>query len=170
MKREPPLPSVSLCFSCTHGHPTRRPAGLCPVPWDFHPSNSGHSVPPSTLPPALASPSTSLLPIHLPLPPPLSPSTADRAVATCPQPLRCPVSVPALCLLLLGSRTNPRTRLSLNRMVNLEATRRSPSLGHIIFFFLERLRQKLFGSDRCLCRGLSGCDRQSHLFISQSLC
>lgn len=42
-------------------------------------------------------------------------------------------------------------------------------MGHISYF-LERLRQKLYGCDRCLCRGLSVCDRQSHLFISQSPC
>ncbi|KAG3273847.1 hypothetical protein H1C71_019268 [Ictidomys tridecemlineatus] len=36
--------------------------------------------------------------------------------------------------------------------------------------FLGKAEVEAFGSDRCLCRGLSVCDRQSHLFISQSLC
>lgn len=35
--------------------------------------------------------------------------------------------------------------------------------------FLRKAEAEALGSDRCLCRGLSVCDRQSHWFISQSL-
>lgn len=169
MEREPPLPFVFLCFSHTHGRPIRRPPGLCPGSWGSHSSNRSHSVSLSTLLPYLES-SLCLPPSHShSLSPPPLPSTADRAVPICCQPLRVPGFIPALCLLFLGSRTSLRAFLFLNRIVNLEATGRSPSLGHISYF-LERLRQKLCGSDSCLCRGLSVCDRHSHLFISQSLC
>lgn len=93
-----------------------------------------------------------------------SPSAADRDR---PQPLRGPVSIPVLCPPFLGSRTRPQAHPPLNGNVNLVPQGEAGVWGTSVLSCKGRGRGS--GSDSCLCRGLSVCDRQSHWFISQSL-
>lgn len=122
-------------------------------------------------------------PAPLPLLPPFhSPSLPPSPPLSCPLPWPTdpcqPAPLPATgqlrfhtcpLLALPGVKGKPPCPPYLEGKMNLKAAKRSPRLGHLSYF-LERLRQELCLSDRCLCRGLSICDRQSHLFISQPLC